>query len=66
MNLMTIMYITIQEVLGSGEEMVEVREKLRRFPVSGFDSVVLIACFSRVEPKHCSIYAKFGRQNSLA
>lgn len=28
MNLMTIMYITIQEVLGSGEEMVEVREKL--------------------------------------
>ncbi|ETS79613.1 hypothetical protein PFICI_09466 [Pestalotiopsis fici W106-1] len=28
MNLMTIMYITIQEVLGSGEEMAEVRDKL--------------------------------------
>jgi hypothetical protein len=66
MNLMTIMYITIQEVLGSGEEMVEVREKLRRFPVSGLVSVELIGCFSRVEPEYCSFYVKLGRQDSLA
>jgi hypothetical protein len=34
MNLMTIMYITIQEVLGSDDDMMDVRGKLRMYSVT--------------------------------